>query len=39
VDNGEATSKVEEEGAYALEVGTEAHAAEAPQDQAEESVG
>jgi len=34
VDHGEAASKVEEEGAHALEVGPEAHAAEAPQDQA-----
>ena len=34
MDHGEAASKVEEEGAHALEVGPEAHAAEAPQDQA-----
>jgi len=32
VDHGEAGSRVEEEGPHALEVGPEAHAAEAPQD-------
>lgn len=38
VDYGEAASQVEEEGAHALEVGPEAHAAEAPQDQAAEDL-
>ena len=38
MDHGEAASKVEEEGAHALEVGPETHAAEAPQDQAEKDL-
>jgi len=38
VDHGEAASQVEEEGTNALEVGPEAHAAEAPQDQAAEDL-
>lgn len=38
VDYGEAASQVEEEGAHALEVGPEAHASEAPQDQAAEDL-
>ncbi|MFQ6130132.1 MAG: hypothetical protein ACE5OT_04935, partial [Candidatus Hadarchaeaceae archaeon] len=36
--HGEAASQVEEEGTHALEVGPEAHAAEAPQDQAAEDL-
>jgi len=38
VDHGEAASQVEEEGTHALEVGPEAHAAEAPQAQAAEDL-
>ncbi len=38
MDHGEAASKVEKEGTHALEVGPEAHAAEASQDQAEEGL-
>ncbi|MCK4405635.1 MAG: hypothetical protein KAV43_03920 [Hadesarchaea archaeon] len=38
MDHGEAASQVEEEGTNALEVGPEAHAAEAPQDQAAEDL-
>lgn len=38
MDHGETASQVEEEGTHALEVGPEAHAAEAPQDQAAEDL-